>query len=156
MKALQQLTRQVNWNGLDVLVLDMPPGTGDTPITLCQQIPLSGTVIVSTPQQVALDDTIKGIQMYKKFNVPILGWIENMSYFECGKCKDKTYIFQNQSNELMEMLKENHIPLLGQFPLNPDISSGSDVGKPIVIAHPDHSISQSYLSIASHLLKHLL
>ncbi|UPT74669.1 MAG: Mrp/NBP35 family ATP-binding protein [Elusimicrobiota bacterium] len=133
--AITQFLKDVKWGELDYLILDLPPGTGDVQLTLCQTVPLAGSVIVTTPQSIALSDVRKAVAMFKKLNVPILGAIENMSGFICPKCSTESKIFAEGS---AAALKKNHgIDLLGSIPLDPKIGQASEDGAPLVIAHPN-------------------
>ncbi|XP_016577431.1 iron-sulfur protein NUBPL isoform X1 [Capsicum annuum] len=153
MKALEQLTRGVDWGILDVLVIDMPPGTGDTQISISQRLQLSGGLIVSTPQDVALLDARRGVKMFSKVNVPILGILENMSYFKCPKCNESSYIFgQGGARKTAE---EMGMKFLGEIPLEVEIRSGSDEGVPIVMSKPDSAISQVYGDVAEKVVTRL-
>ena len=153
MGAIQQLLRDVSWGQLDVLVVDMPPGTGDAQLTLAQQVPLAGAVIVSTPQDLALIDARKGVAMFRKVNVPILGIIENMSYFLCPHCGGRSDIFHHGGAEA-EATKEG-VPFLGAVPLEMAIRASSDQGKPIVAAEPQSVIAQIYGTIAASVWQNL-
>ncbi|PLW76774.1 iron-sulfur cluster carrier protein ApbC [Cohaesibacter celericrescens] len=147
--ALTQMLRDVAWNmegDLDVLVVDMPPGTGDIQLTMAQQVPLSGSVIVSTPQDLALLDARKGIAMFKKVSIPILGIVENMSYFLCPSCGEKHDIFGHGGAR--ETAEKIGIPFLGEIPLYMDIRERSDSGCPIVATEPDDPHSAIYLQLA--------
>jgi ATP-binding protein involved in chromosome partitioning len=146
MSALQQLLREVQWSPADVMVVDMPPGTGDAQLTLAQQTPLSGAVIVSTPQDLALIDARKGINMFKKVNVPLLGLVENMSYFTCTKCAERHDIFGHGGAQL-EASKLG-IPFLGHMPLDMEVRVRSDEGEPIVATKPDSELSKLYREMA--------
>lgn len=153
MKALEQLTRGVDWGILDVLVIDMPPGTGDAQISISQRLQLSGGLIVSTPQDVALLDARRGVKMFSKVNVPILGILENMSYFNCPKCNESSYIFgQGGARKTAE---EMSLKFLGEIPLDVEIRSGSDEGVPIVMSKPDSVISQVYGDVAERVVMRL-
>ena len=148
--ALTQMLRDVAWNmdgDLDILVVDMPPGTGDIQLTMAQQVPLSGSVIVSTPQDLALLDARKGIAMFQKVNIPILGVIENMSYFLCPSCGERHDIFGHGGAKETAMKIE--VPFLGEIPLHMDIREHSDAGAPIVATEPESEHSIIYRSIAS-------
>jgi ATP-binding protein involved in chromosome partitioning len=147
MSAVTQLLRDVNWGGLDVLVVDMPPGTGDTQLTLAQQVPLAGAVIVSTPQDLALIDARRGVAMFQKVDVPILGIIENMSYFVCPNCGTRHDIFAH-GGARAEAEKVG-VPFLGEVPLTMAIREGSDSGKPIVVAEPEGPHARVYRDIAA-------
>jgi ATP-binding protein involved in chromosome partitioning len=147
MKAIDELLRNVAWGALDVLVVDMPPGTGDTQLTLSQKVRLSGAVIVTTPQDVALADAIKGIAMFRKVGVPILGLVENMSFFACPHCDTRTDIFghgggKRQSDRLQ-------VPFLGEIPLDPAIRSGGDDGRPLVSDAPDSPQAEAFRAVAA-------
>ncbi|ODV93455.1 hypothetical protein PACTADRAFT_46429 [Pachysolen tannophilus NRRL Y-2460] len=155
MKALQQLLFDVKWNDLDVLVIDMPPGTGDTQLTISQQVKVNGAIIVSTPQDIALIDAIKGITMFKKVNIPIMGMVENMSYFKCPNCNHESHIFGGSGIKKNEATKEK-IELLGEIPLDEEICLNSDSGKPIVLINPNNEISKKYLDIADQVKRKLL
>jgi ATP-binding protein involved in chromosome partitioning len=146
MSALTQLLREVSWGETDVMVIDMPPGTGDAQLTLAQQTPLSGAVIVSTPQDLALIDARKGINMFKKVNVPLLGIIENMSYFTCDKCGSRHEIFgHGGARAEAERLG---VPFLGEVPLDKELRERSDSGQPIVATNPQSPHTQIYMNIA--------
>ncbi|KAF9540512.1 hypothetical protein EC957_004038 [Mortierella hygrophila] len=147
MKALQQLLHQVEWGELDLLVIDMPPGTGDTQLTISQQIPLSGVVIVSTPQDIALIDARKGVNMFKKVNVPILGMVQNMSLHVCSNCNHESHIFGDGGAE--RTAKEMNLDFLGDVALHSDICQLSDKGQPVVVSRPDSKHTQYYKAIAS-------
>ena len=144
--ALLQMSREVNWGELDVLVLDMPPGTGDAQLTMAQQIPLQGAVIVSTPQDLALIDARKGLKMFKNVDVPIFGIIENMSTFVCPHCGEESHIFGHGGAE--EDSRRLGVPFLGAIPLNMQIRETSDAGTPIVVADPDGPHAKAYKTIS--------
>jgi len=145
--AITQMLREVEWGELDVLVVDMPPGTGDAQLTMAQQVPLAGAVIVSTPQDLALIDARKGLNMFRKVDVPVLGIIENMSYFLCPSCGDRSDIFgHGGAREEAERLG---VPFLGEVPLHMDIRAKSDSGQPVVISDPSAPHSQIYCEIAA-------
>ncbi len=146
MSALQQMLREVAWGELDVLVVDMPPGTGDAQLTLAQQTPLSGAVIVSTPQDLALIDARRGIAMFRKVSIPILGIIENMSYFVCPDCGGRHDIF-GHGGARAEAAKLG-VPFLGEVPLDPVLRERSDEGQPIVVTEPDSPHTAIYRAIA--------
>ena len=151
--ALQQLLSDVNWGEIDIMVIDMPPGTGDIQITLSQQVRLNGAVIVSTPQDIALIDAVKGVNMFKAVNVPILGVVENMSYHLCEKCGHKEYVFGEHGAK--DTAKKIEVDFLGEIPLNIKIRTHSDEGKPIVIAEPDSEFAKAYLDIADKIITKL-
>ncbi|KAM3515099.1 hypothetical protein MY11210_001217 [Beauveria gryllotalpidicola] len=147
MKAIQQLLHEVDWGGLDVLVLDLPPGTGDTQLTITQQVILDGSVIVTTPHTLATKDAVKGINMFKTVNVDILGLVQNMSLFMCPHCNKGTHVFG--SNERVEkMCSEHSIEFLGDIPLHPNIGDDAEQGKPTVVAEPGSERAVAFLNIA--------
>ncbi len=135
MKALEQLLGQVEWGALDYLIVDLPPGTGDAQLTLTQRVPLSAAVIVTTPQDVSLIDARKGLAMFRKVNVPVVGIIENMSGFACPHCGETTHIFKHGGGERTAQLVG--CPYLGSVPLDPAIAEGGDAGEPIVVTQKD-------------------
>ena len=145
--ALTQMLRDVEWGELDVLVIDMPPGTGDVQLTMAQQVPLSGAIIVSTPQDLALIDARKGLNMFRKVDVPVLGIIENMSYFMCPKCGERSDIFGHGGAKAEA--EKLGIPFLGGVPLHMDIRATSDDGQPIVASSPDSVHAKIYRDIAA-------
>jgi len=151
--ALEQMLRDVQWGDLDVLVVDMPPGTGDAQLTLAQRVALSGAVIVSTPQDIALIDARKGLSMFRKVAVPVLGIVENMSYFLCPKCGERSEIFGHGGAR--EEADKMGVPFLGEVPLHLDIRTTSDSGHPIVVAKPDSPHAQVYKNIAGRVWKQL-
>ncbi len=144
--ALMQMVREVEWGELDVLVLDMPPGTGDAQLTMAQQVPLTGSVIVSTPQDLALIDARKGLKMFKNVNVPIFGIVENMSTFICPHCGKSSDIFGHGGAE--EEAHKLGVPFLGAVPLHMDIRRTSDEGTPVVVAEPAGPHAKIYNEIA--------
>ncbi|MCA9499181.1 MAG: Mrp/NBP35 family ATP-binding protein [Nitrospirales bacterium] len=144
--AIQQFFRDVVWGELDYLLIDLPPGTGDVPLTLSQLVPLTGAITVTTPQEVALQDVRKGMTMFKKVNVPLLGVIENMSYFVCGHCHERTEIFSTGGGE--RAAQKFEIPFLGRIPIDPSIREGGDKGTPIVSQDPSSPQAQAFLQIA--------
>ena len=144
--ALEQLLRDTLWGELDYLVVDMPPGTGDIQLTLAQKVPVTGSVIVTTPQDIALLDARKGIRMFEKVGVPILGIVENMSMHICTNCGHAEPIFGEGGGAALGA--DYQVPLLGKLPLDLRIRAGLDAGQPIVVAEPDSAISQEYLAIA--------
>ena len=146
MSAVTQLLRDVDWSGLDVLVVDMPPGTGDTQLTLAQQVPLAGAVIVSTPQDLALIDARRGVSMFEKVGIPILGVVENMSYFVCPNCGTRHDVFSH-GGARAEADKLG-VPFLGEVPLTMAIREGSDGGRPIVVTDPTGIHARIYAEIA--------
>jgi ATP-binding protein involved in chromosome partitioning len=145
-KALEQLMGDVEWGDIDLLLLDLPPGTGDIQITLSQQTALSGGIVVTTPQDVALQDAIRGVTMFQRVNVPVLGIVENMSYFLCPHCNEKTYIFGSGGGR--REAQNLGVPLLCEIPIEPRISQGGDKGFPIVVQDPDSPVGQIYAQLA--------
>ncbi|RYV01288.1 iron-sulfur cluster carrier protein ApbC [Shewanella sp. OPT22] len=144
--ALSQLMNETAWPELDYLFVDLPPGTGDIQLTLSQKVPLTGAVIVTTPQDIALADARKGINMFEKVNVPILGLIENMSFHTCSSCGNKEYIFGTDGGR--KTAEKYQVPFLGALPLNVEIREAMDLGKPPLVAAPDTEISLLYSGIA--------
>ena len=145
-QALEQLLRQTNWKDLDYLIVDMPPGTGDIQLTLSQRVPMTGAVIVTTPQDIALLDARKGIKMFEKVGVPILGVVENMAVHVCSKCGHVEHIFGADGGK--KMAAEYEMDYLGALPLNMQIRLQADSGMPTVIADPEGEIAQLYKSVA--------
>jgi len=145
-RMIQQFIDDVMWGDLDVLVVDLPPGTGDAQLTLTQTIPFTGSVIVSTPQDIALADAIKGINMFQKVNVPVMGVVENMSYFECPECKHKSHIFSHAGAK--QKSEEMNVPFLGEIPLEETTRYCSDQGKPIVVKEPDSEQAKRFIAMA--------
>ena len=148
-QALEQLLRQTNWKDLDYLIVDMPPGTGDIQLTLSQRVPLTGAVIVTTPQDIALLDARKGIKMFEKVGVPILGIVENMAVHVCEKCGHTEHIFGVDGGK--NMATEYGMDYLGALPLNMSIRVQADSGMPSVVADPDGEIAALYKSVARQL-----
>ncbi|KAK1579863.1 P-loop containing nucleoside triphosphate hydrolase protein [Colletotrichum navitas] len=147
MKAIQQLLHEVDWGGLDILVLDLPPGTGDTQLTITQQVILDGSIIVTTPHTLAVKDAVKGVNMFNKVNVNILGLVQNMSLFSCPHCHGDTHVFG--SNERVErMCRDHKIDFLGDVPLHPSIGDDADLGKPTVVAEPTSERAEIFLKMA--------
>ena len=145
-QALQQLLNDTNWDDLDYLVVDLPPGTGDTQLTLAQQVPVSGAVIVTTPQDIALLDARKGLKMFEKVEVPVLGIVENMSIHICSGCGHEEHIFGDGGGQ--RMAEQHDVDFLGALPLDIRIREETDSGKPTVVAEPDSRIAQIYCEIA--------
>jgi len=153
MSAITQMLREVEWGNLDVMVVDMPPGTGDAQLTMAQQVPLKGAVIVSTPQDLALIDARRGVAMFKRVNVPVLGVVENMSYFLCPSCGTRSDIFgHGGAHKEAERLG---VPFLGEVPLHMAIREKSDSGLPVVATEPDSPHTQIYRAIASKVFEQL-
>jgi len=144
--ALEQLLRQTRWRDLDYLIVDMPPGTGDIQLTLSQKVPVTGSIIVTTPQDIALLDARKGLKMFEKVGVPIIGIIENMSTYVCTQCGHEEHIFGVGGGE--KMCQEYKVDFLGALPLNLSIREQADAGRPTVVADPDGAISAIYKNIA--------
>lgn len=153
-KYLSLFMDQVAWGEQDALVLDLPPGTGDTQLTLAQSFPLSGAIIVTTPQDVSLKIARRGLRMFETVHVPILGIIENMSTFTCPHCGGDTDVFRRGGGERMS--EELRVPFLGAIPLDPDIVTGGDSGSPIVIDKPDSVAARAYMGIAAALTERLV
>jgi ATP-binding protein involved in chromosome partitioning len=149
MSAIQQMLREVAWGELDVLVVDMPPGTGDAQLTMAQAVPLAGAVIVSTPQDLALIDARRGVAMFEKVNVPILGLIENMSTFICPKCGTRSDIFGHGGAR--DEAAKLGVPFLGEVPLDMAIRETSDAGRPVVATMPEGAHAEAYLQVARQL-----
>jgi len=145
-QALTQLLGDTNWGALDYLVVDMPPGTGDTQLTMSQRVPLSGAVIVTTPQDIALLDARKGLRMFQKVSVPVLGVVENMSTHVCSKCGHEEHIFGAGGGA--SLAAQYQVPLLGELPLDLRIRESSDAGQPIVAADPDGPLARAYRHMA--------
>ena len=151
--ALEQLMTQTNWGEIDIMVIDMPPGTGDIQITLSQRVEMDGVVIVSTPQDIALIDAIKGVNMFKKTGTPILGIIENMSYFICPCCGARSDIFGHEgAKQTAEKMSET---FLREIPLDMAIRQNADKGTPIVVSAPNSPYSQAYLDIAQKIIQRI-
>lgn len=146
MGALEQLLRDTDWGDLDVLVVDMPPGTGDIQLSMAQRVPVTGAVIVSTPQDIALLDARKGLNMFRKVNVPVFGLIENMSYYKCPECGHVDHVFDHGGAR--KAADELGVPFLGEIPLDLKIRLGADEGKPIVQSEPDGAHANAYGAIA--------
>jgi ATP-binding protein involved in chromosome partitioning len=146
MKAVQQLLKDTEWGELDVLVIDLPPGTGDVQLTLVQTVPLTGAILVTTPQDLALLDVKKGAEMFKQVNAPLVGIVENMSYFVCTDCGKETEIFRRGGGQ-----KESErlgIPLLGRIPLDPAVCDTGDAGVPLVVSHPETKAAAELQNVA--------
>jgi ATP-binding protein involved in chromosome partitioning len=146
MKIITQFLRDVNWGQLDVLLVDMPPGTGDAQLSLVQATNVAGAVIVTTPQDVSTGDALRGAKMFQRVNVPVLGIIENMSWFECPHCGEPSTIFGAGGGQ--RLADELDLPLLGQVPLYPRVLAGGDSGEPIVVAEPESGAAQALTGIA--------
>lgn len=146
MQIVKQFLTGVAWGELDYLVIDLPPGTGDAQLTLVQTIPLTGAIVVTTPQDVALIDARRAIKMFHEVKVPILGIVENMSYFQCPHCGEKTEIFSHGGGE--KTSERYNVPLLGKIPIDPKIREGGDSGKPIVVADPASPQTEAFIKIS--------
>ncbi|MBE9561335.1 MAG: iron-sulfur cluster carrier protein ApbC [Proteobacteria bacterium] len=147
-QALEQLLKDTKWDNLDYLIVDLPPGTGDVQLTLAQKIPVSGAVIVTTPQDIALLDARKGLKMFEKVNIPVIGVVENMSIHICSKCGNEEHIFGKGGG--VRMAQEQDVDFLGSLPLDIKIRAETDSGRPSVIAEPEGRIAQIYGEIARH------
>lgn len=150
MSALGQMLRDVQWGELDILVCDLPPGTGDAQLTMAQNVPLTGAVVVSTPQDIALLDVRRGIAMFERVDVPIFGIIENMSYFQCPHCGERSEIFDHGGAR--ETAAQMGVEFLGEIPLDGAIRMTSDAGQPIVLAEPQSAHTAAYRGIAQRVL----
>jgi len=152
-RMITQFIDDVQWGELDVLVVDLPPGTGDAQLTLTQAIPFTGSVIVSTPQDIALADAIKGINMFNKVNVPVMGLVENMSFFKCPECGHQSNIFSHAGAK--QKSEEMNVPFLGEIPLEETTRYCSDQGKPIVVKEPESEQAKRFLTMAEIVWKEL-
>ena len=146
---VKQFLIDTNWSDLDYLIVDLPPGTGDIPLTLAQTIPITGILVVTTPQEVASNVASKAIGMFDKLNVSLLGVVENMSHFECSKCSEKHYIFGKGGAQ--KISEKHNIPFLGEIPLNSGIMEGSDSGKPVMITQPDSPSAEAFTVAAKNI-----
>ncbi len=144
--VIRQFFQDVRWGELDYLVIDMPPGTGDVALSLSQTVPVAGAIVVTTPQQVSLSDTRRAVRMYEKLNIPVLGLIENMSYFVCPNCRHESDIFGRGGGEATAA--DMQVPFLGRIPIYEPIRVGSDTGRPIVVSEPDSPAAQAFLRAA--------
>ena len=145
--VIKQFFNDVAWRDLDYLIIDMPPGTGDVALSLAQTVPVAGSIVVTTPQQVSLADSRRAIKMYEKLNIPALGVVENMSYYECPSCHHEANIFGHGGGETMA--EQMGVPFLGRLPIYEPIRVGSDVGIPLVIAEPQSGASLAFIKVAS-------
>jgi ATP-binding protein involved in chromosome partitioning len=145
--AIQQFFREVRWDNLDYLVIDLPPGTGDVALSLSQTVPVAGAIVVTTPQQVSLADTRRAVRMYQKLNIPTLGVVENMSHFVCPECRHESDIFGRGGGE--RMAESMNVPFLGRVPIYEPIRVGGDTGVPIVIGEPDSPAARALIEVAS-------
>jgi ATP-binding protein involved in chromosome partitioning len=153
-KAVEQFIRDVDWGALDTLVIDLPPGTGDTQLTLVQKVPITGAIIVTTPQEVALVDARRGIKMFQKVETEVFGIIENMSYFACPQCGDKSYIFGKGGGS--KAANELNVTFLGEVPIDPEVTETGDSGVPIVAKNPDSEVGRAFRQIALRLISEKL
>jgi ATP-binding protein involved in chromosome partitioning len=144
--AIRQFLSDVDWGELDYLVIDLPPGTGDASLTLAQSVPLTGAIIVATPQDVALSDVVRGVAMFKRLEVPVFGVVENMSYFLCPHCGERTDIFDHGGAR--RMAEKMGVPFLGEIPLDTKIRMGGDTGLPVTVTEPDSPLGQAFLRAA--------
>ena len=150
MKAVRQFLRDVDWRGSEVLVIDLPPGTGDAQLTLTQSAPLDGAVIVTTPQDVALIDARKGLRMFQEVDVPVLGLVENMSVFACPACGHRTHVFSTDGGR--RTAEELGVPFLGALPLDPQIAIAGDAGTPYVVEHPDSEVAKIFRAVGQNVI----
>tara|TARA_B100000427_G_C15349877_1_gene524955 strand:- start:308 stop:829 length:522 start_codon:yes stop_codon:yes gene_type:complete len=144
--AIRTFTQKVSWENLDILIVDMPPGTGDTQLTFSQEIKIDGAIIISTPQEIALQDVKRGIKMFDKLGVKIIGLVDNMSHFKGDDGKKYPIFGEGGVKKTADEFKKN---FLGEIPLNPEVGKFGDLGKPIVEHVPDHEISKIYLDLAN-------
>ena len=144
--VMQNFTRDVDWGTLDYLIIDLPPGTGDVQLSLAQQVPLAGAVIVATPQQVALDDAQKAIAMFQKLEVPVLGMVENMSYFVCPSCDARHEIFSHGGAR--QKAEAMGLPFLGAIPIHPSVRQAGDAGTPVLVTAPDSPEAEAFRALA--------
>jgi ATP-binding protein involved in chromosome partitioning len=151
--AIQQFCRDVAWKDLDYLVVDMPPGTGDVALSLSQTVPAAGAIVVTTPQQVSLADSRRAVRMYQKLNIPTLGLVENMSFYECTNCHHEARIFGHGGGQ--QMAEQLSVPFLGRLPLYEPIRVGSDRGIPLVIAEPDSAGTRAFNDLAEAVMSQL-
>lgn len=143
---VKQFLTDVNWGDLDYLIIDLPPGTGDAPLTMAQTIPITGILIVTTPQEVAMNVAVKAIGMFNKLNVPIIGVIENMSHLECPHCQERIHIFGKGGGQRVS--EKFNVPFVGEIPLHPQIMEGSDTGKPIILSEPGSIQANAFTNVA--------
>ena len=151
--AIKTFTQKVNWKDLDFIIVDMPPGTGDTQLTFSQEIKMDGAIIVSTPQETALLDVKRGIKMFDKLNVKILGLIDNMSYF-LGDDEKKYFIFGKGG--VRKTAEEFNKKFLGEIPIDPEVGKQGDIGLPLVESKPNHKISKIYINLAEDIKKQII
>ncbi|HVG54378.1 MAG TPA: Mrp/NBP35 family ATP-binding protein [Vicinamibacterales bacterium] len=144
--AIQQFFREVAWRDLDYLIVDMPPGTGDVALSMSQTVPVVGSIVVTTPQQVSLSDSRRAVKMYQKLNIPTIGIVENMSYYQCTNCHHEADIFGHGGGE--KLAAELSVPFLGRLPVYQPIREGSDAGVPLVVAEPESAAGRAFLTLA--------
>ena len=144
--AVQQFMRDVEWGELDYLIVDLPPGTGDVSLSMAQSVPVAGAVVVTTPQGVSVSDVRKAVAMFRQLNIPVLGVVENMSYFVCGHCQERTEIFGHGGG--VKMAEDMGIPMLGQIPIDTRVRAGGDEGRPIVNAAPESPAAKAFAEVA--------
>jgi ATP-binding protein involved in chromosome partitioning len=144
--AIQQFFRDVAWKSLDYLIVDMPPGTGDVALSLSQTVPVAGSILVTTPQQVSLADTRRAVRMYEKLNIKPIGVIENMSYYACPSCHHESDIFGYGGGE--ELARAMEVPFLGRLPVYQPIREGSDIGVPLVVSEPESPAGRAFMTVA--------
>lgn len=149
--AIKQFLEDVDWKDTEYLFIDLPPGTGDSQLSLIQSAPITGGVIITTPQDVALLDVKRGVQMFRKLNVPVLGIVENMSHLNCPHCSGEIDVFSRGGG--FKMAEKFDIPFLGEIPIDPEIRKGGDYGNPIVLSQPESEVSKSFTNIAEQILK---
>lgn len=153
MKIVTQFLRDVDWGELDYLIVDMPPGTGDAQLSLAQATPVRGALIVTTPQEVAAGDALRGAKMFQRVGVPVLGIVENMSWFECPHCGERTQLFGSGGGE--RLASELGLPLLGQIPLQPNVLAGGDTGRPVVVAESSSGAARALIALAERVVAEL-
>ncbi len=151
MQVTDQLFYDTAWGELDYLVLDLPPGTGDVQLTLAQKVPLTGALIVSTPQDISLADAERGLRMFNRVDVPVMGIVENMSYFACPKCHHESHIFSHGGAK--QKAKELEVPFLGEIPIDLDTRLGGDLGKPVVVSNPDGPVGREFAALADRVIE---
>jgi len=151
--AIKSFLHDVDWGELDYLLVDLPPGTGDVQLSLIQQTFVAGAVIVTTPSTVSIEDAVKAVAMFGKLSVPVLGVIENMSYFVCPSCQTRHDIFNTGAGEARALAMG--LPFLGAIPLHPDVRAAGDEGKPVVLSHPDTDYGRALTRIAGHLAQRI-
>jgi ATP-binding protein involved in chromosome partitioning len=144
--AICQFLSDVDWGGVDYLVVDLPPGTGDVQLTLAQSVPLTGAIIVTTPQTVALSDMRKGVAAFQQLEVPIIGVVENMSLYICPQCGHEAHIFAHGGGR--QAAEQYGVPFLGEIPLDPSVREGGDLGQPVIVAAPDSPMAQALRRVA--------